>query len=217
MPQSSRHFFNYDLLMSYVRQAGKALIFRRRDVILSAGDRNDWVFFIEKGSAKVTLTSLQGKEAVIDILHEGDFFGESALDNHRLASPTNTVALTDLQLTRIGREALLRLLHTQPYACDAFISIMAGLIARTRSEIAAHLLYGSEQRLARALLSVAHLRSDEQFRLVTKISQQELASMIGVTRQRVNILLKRFRKLGLIDYAGGLRIHRSIRSAATKD
>lgn len=206
-----------ELLSSRFREAGRMLKFRRRQAIFSVGDNSDAFYFIESGSAKLTLTSQQGKEAVISVLHAGDFFGESALRMDRALRSTNAVAITELRALKIERDAMLHLLHTQSDTCDAFISRLVEVISQLNSNIAGQLLYGSEQRLARVLLSVAHLRQHEESQLLPKMSQQDIANMIGITRQRVNTLLKRFKEQGLVDYAGGLRVHSSIRSAARLD
>ena len=214
MQPSSRGPTETDVLINRVRQAGKTVRFRKREVIFLAAERSDSLYFLESGIAKLTLTSLHGKEAVISILHAGDFFGETALNIGEAPRSTNAIALTDVQATRIGREPMLRLLHSQPDARDAFISCLISVITRLKEDVAGQLLYGSEQRLARALLSVAQLRENESIRVLPGMSQQELANMIGITRQGVNSLLKRFKKLGLVDTAGGLRVHSSIRHAA---
>lgn len=193
------------------------LRFRKRQIIFSIGDRSDSVFFIESGSVKLTLTSPQGKEAVVAVLHAGDFFGANVLSERRMARANNAIAVTDLRAISIGRETMLHLLHHRQEICDAFVSLLVDRILKLKQDIGDQLLYGSEQLLARALLSVAHLDEKQESQVLPKMSQQDLANMIGITRQRVNALLKRFRKSGLIDYAGGLRVHSSIRNATHLD
>ena len=217
MKFARHHTSSTEILLRQVRQSGKLLRFRKRQIIFSIGDRSDSFFLIESGSVKLTLTSPQGKEAVVGVLHPGDFFGANVLGEHRTPRANNAIAVSDLCAITMGREAMLQLLHQRPEICDAFIFYLIDRILKLHQDIGDQLLYGSEQRLARALLSVAHLNEKQESQVLPKMSQQDLANMIGITRQRVNALLKRFKKSGLIDYAGGLRVHSSIRNAAHQD
>lgn len=217
MRTGRHHLSNAELLFRRLHQTGKLLRARKRQIIFSVGDRSENLFLVESGSVKLTLTSLQGKEAVVSVLHPGEFFGTNVLSELPMPCSTNAIAVTDVRAITIGREPVMRILRDQPAACIAFISCMVNHISQLNAEIGSHLLYGSEQRLARALLSMAHLHEDQESQVLPKMSQQDLASMIGITRQRVNTLLKRFRESGLIDYSGGLRVHSSIRNAARLD
>lgn len=207
--------FDIRPLLDRLSQARKTVLFRRRQIIFSEGDRSDSIYFIESGNTKLTMTSQKGKEAVIAVLGGGRFFGENALDPDRLPRATNAVALTDLRVARIEREAMLRLL-AEPDVCYGFISYLIRTSEELKEELANNLLYASEQRLARALCSLSHLNERDLYRSVPEMSQQDLANMIGITRQRVNALMKRFKKLGFIDYASGLRVHGSIRDITGK-
>jgi CRP/FNR family transcriptional regulator, cyclic AMP receptor protein len=213
--RSFSKFLGTSFPVSHRSQGGKTLWFRKRQIIFSAGDHSDGVFFIESGAAKLTLTSPKGREAVVGVLHEGDFFGEDALDDSRPLRSTSAIALTDLRAVRIGRDAMLLLLRTEQNVTRAFVSYLIRSIAALTVNMGDHLLYGGEQRLARALLAVAQPGTDRS-KAMPKFTQQDLADMIGITRQRVNALMSRFRRLGLVDYADGLRIHSSLRNAAQK-
>lgn len=212
MAPSISSSFDIKSFLGSLGQARKTVAFRKRQIIFSVGDRSDSIYFIESGSAKLTVTSAKGKEALLAVLDVGRYFGEGALDSGRLPRSTNAIALTNLRATRIEREAMLRLLRTEGDACHGFISSLIRTAEEFKGELANNLLYASEQRLARALCSLAHLDERDVYQHVPELSQQELANMVGITRQRVNALMKRFRKLGFIDYAGGLRVHGSIRN-----
>ena len=208
--------FNLYSLLGKVSHARKTVLFRKRQIIFSVGDRSDSIYFIESGSAKLTVTSAKGREAVIAVLERGRFFGENALDADRLPRSTNAIALTELRAARIEREAMLRLLRAEQDVCHSFISCLIRNAEELKGELANNLLYASEQRLARALCSLSQLSEHDPYQRVPQLSQQELANMIGITRQRVNVLLKRFKNLGFIDYANGLKVYRSIRDVAGK-
>jgi len=186
-------------------------------MIFAAGDRSDFIFFIEDGSVKLTVGSRAGKEAVTAVLHEKQFFGEEVLFANRVPRSSNAIAITDLQVVPIERNAMLRVLSRNPEMCEAFISSLVGLIAHLNGELADGLLYSSEQRLIRTLLSVSTPSKPGTFPRVLQLSQQDLASMIGTSRQRVNVLMQRFKKLGLVDCSHGLRVHGSIRKLVRED
>jgi CRP/FNR family transcriptional regulator, cyclic AMP receptor protein len=165
---------------------------------------------------KLTVCSPEGKEAVTAILDGKQFFGEEALAGRHFPRSTNAVALTGVQLTHIERDDMLRLLFTNKELLSSFLSTLVELIKHLNEELADSLLYNSEQRLVRALLSVAELDEGDDVQRLPPISQQDLASMIGTSRQRVNVLMQRFKKLGLVDYSHGLRIQASIRGFKKK-
>lgn len=181
-------------------------------MIFAVGDRSDFMFFIEHGSVKLTVGSREGKEALIAVLHEKQFFGEEVLFTKPFSRSSNAIALNDLQVAPIERNAMLRVLCRDRELCEAFISSLVGSLARLNGELAASLIYNHEQLLIRALLSISRASKADGFKRVSQFSQQDLASMIGTSRQRVNALLQRFKKLGLVDYSHGLRVHGSIHS-----
>src|SRR5258708_2495832 len=86
--------------------ARKTVLFRQRQVIFSVGDTSDSIFFVESGSAKLTVISVEGREALVTTLDEGDLFGEEALDSDRLPRANNAIAITHLRVSRIEREAM---------------------------------------------------------------------------------------------------------------
>ena len=216
MPPSSAGSLATDPLFASLSKTKRSVVFRRQEPIFSVGDRSDSIFFIESGNAKLTLNSPQGKEAVVAILDVGDFCGEEALDVNRPRRSTNAIALTQLRATKIERDAMLRLFSNDSRASVRFISSLIGLVTHLRTDLADHLLYGSEQRLARTLLAIAHVEHGDPYRRLPNLNQQELANMIGLTRQRVNVLMQRFKKLGFIDNSHGLRVHSSIRKIIGK-
>jgi CRP/FNR family cyclic AMP-dependent transcriptional regulator len=213
---SISHSVNIDPLLNSLCAARKTLLFRKRQTIFSVGDRSDSIFFIERGTAKLTVTSVEGREAVVTVLDAGHFFGEGALHADRLPRANNAIALTDLRAWRIERETMLRLLRNDRDISLAFTSYLIQLVEQLRGGLSDSLLYASEQRLALALLSAAPLGNNDDWQRVPNLSQQDLANMIGTTRQRVNALMRGFWKLGFIDYSRGLRVHSSIRSVTDR-
>ena len=209
--------FVSDLILAALGAPKKTLSFHKKQMIFAAGDRSDFIYFIEHGSVKLTVGSRAGKEAVTAVLHGKQFFGEEVLFVSCVPRSSNAIAITDLQVVPIKPNALLRVLSRNPEICEAFISSLVGLITHVNGELADALLYSGEQRLIRALLSVPKSSKPGVFPRVLQLSQQDLASMIGTTRQRVNVLIQRFKKLGVVDCSHGLRVHGSIRKLVEED
>jgi CRP-like cAMP-binding protein len=215
-PSTPGHL-HIDSLFGSLGSAKKVVYFRKGQIVFSQGDRSNSLFYIQQGSVKFTVTSRKGKEAIIAILDGGSVFGVDALDADRPPHSSNAIALTDVRAAKIDPDAMLRLIYSEGDACDLFLTHLIKLNAKLTADLAHHLLYSSEIRLARALSSIAKLYGDAQHQPLPKLDQQDLANMIGVTRQRVNGLLKRFRKLGYVDDAHGLSVHRSILNIAGQD
>jgi len=192
-----------DVLLGKLGDEQKGVFFRKNQMIFSQGDRSDSIFYIQKGSVKLTLISRQGKEAVIAILGAGSFFGDSAFASDRPPRPHHAVALMDVRVMRINPNAMLRLIHQDEGVCDAIISSLVSLKTDIIGSYADNLLYFAQQRLARLLLKMGRSDEDPEIGRVPKLRQQDLANMIGVSRQRVNLLLKALKKAGpLIDDSG---------------
>jgi CRP/FNR family transcriptional regulator, cyclic AMP receptor protein len=214
MQLTTRQSIQHDPLLSLLANTGKTALFGKRQVIFSVGDRSDALFLIQSGIVKLTVASDEGTEAVTSVLEREHFFGDEALDPERLSRSTNAIALTGVQVVRIHRDTIFRVLRSNPEICAAFMSYLVRQVAHLRQELANTLLYNSEQRLARALLSLVQFGKANDPQAVSNLSQQDLANMIGSTRQRVNALMQRFREMGFVDYSRGLRIHSSIRNVA---
>jgi CRP/FNR family cyclic AMP-dependent transcriptional regulator len=198
--------------------AGRTLAtYRPHSPIFAQGDVADAVFYIQSGQVKLTVVSAQGKEAVIAILEAQAFFGEGCLAGQprRIATATT---LTDGVLMRIEKSAMMRVLHAEPAFAALFTAYLLSRNRRIEEDLIDHLFNSSEKRLARVLLLLAHFGKDGQTELVVpRISQETLAEMVGTTRSQVSFFLNKFRRLGFIDYNGGLRVHSSLLSVVLHD
>jgi CRP/FNR family cyclic AMP-dependent transcriptional regulator len=192
----------------------RAVRFAEKEIIFSKGERSDSIFYIEKGMVKLTVTSRQGKEAIIGVFSRGDFFGESCIADDQPPRFHNAVALTDLRALKVDRDSIMRTLLEQSDACYGFLTHILRCNARIQDDLVNNLLDSSEERLARALVLLARSSKVEPS---ARISQQTLAEMIGTTRQRVNVLMQRFRKSGLIEYGRGLEVRESLRTIFRND
>jgi CRP-like cAMP-binding protein len=172
MPLSTPGALRVDPLLNSLGNARKIDYFRKNQLIFSLGDHSESVFYIQKGGVKLVVTSRQGKEAVIEVLHGGSFFGENALAPNRHRRLNHAIAVTDVRALRIDPDAMLHMLHKDVDVCDAFISSLIELRVRVQENFANNLLYSSEERLARVLSSIAKSHKDAQ--AWPKVTQQEL-------------------------------------------
>jgi CRP/FNR family cyclic AMP-dependent transcriptional regulator len=176
----------------------------RGDVIFTQGDPCEHVWYIDSGDIKLSVVSRVGKEAVVALLGSGDFLGEGGLAGQP-SQLNSATAITPSAVVAIAKHHMLRILHAHHAMSDRFIAHMLARNIRSEEELIDHLLNSSEKRLARTLLLLArHGTPSAPNCIVLKISQGTLAEMIGTTRSRVNFFLNKFRKLGLIEYAGQL-------------
>jgi len=192
------------------------LQFRRGGVVFAQGDRGHDVRYLQKGSVKLSVISHSGKEAVVAILGPGDFFGEGVLAGQTVRIATAT-AIAASRVLAIEKDAMTRLIHDQPAFSDRFIAYMLARNIRIEADLVDQLFNSSEKRLARALLLLARYGSGDPHPTLPRVSQETLAEMIGSTRSRVNFFMNKFRKLGFIDYNGGITVHRSLLSVVLHD
>ncbi len=182
---------------------------RQKQIIFAQGDMGNAVFYIHKGCVKFTVTSKQRQNATIALLGPGDFLGEGCLSagpSRRLGSAT---AITACTLLRMTRKEIQRAIRRKRGFSETLIAYLLAYITQIHDDLTDQVLSSSERRLARTLLLLANFgENGNSDGVVPKISQQVLAEMIGTTRSRVSFFMNRFRKLGLIDYNGTLRVHR---------
>ena len=192
--------------------------FRKQQKVFAQGDPADAVFYILKGKIKLTVLSRQGKEAVIALLEKGNFFGEGCLAGQRLRMATATAA-TDGSIVRLEKMAVIDLLREEPTFSELFMSYVLSRNVRIEADLVVDQLFNSsEKRLARILLLLAHVGKEPEAEIVVPtISQETLAGMVGTTRARVSAFMNKFRKLGFIEYNGGLRVHSSLLNVVLHD
>jgi CRP/FNR family cyclic AMP-dependent transcriptional regulator len=205
---------------AFLESAGlgkRVAAYRRKEVVFSQGDPCETVMYVQSGAIQLSVLSNTGKQAIVAVLGPGEFLGEGALAGHpiRLETATATVASTVLV---IPKRQMIRLLHSQHAFSDRFIAHMLLRNARLEADLVDHLFNSSEKRLARTLLLLARYGKENQpQRLLPRISQETLAEMVGTTRSRVNFFMNKFKKLGFIEYEGGLKINPSLLTVVVHD
>jgi CRP/FNR family cyclic AMP-dependent transcriptional regulator len=189
-----------------------------RQALFSQGNAADSIFYLQKGRAKLTVVSKNGKEATITLLSAGDFVGEESIAGAvglRLATATAITVCTALV---IERAEMLRVLHEEHSFSDLFLRFLLDRSMRTQADLVDQLFNSSEKRLARILLLMAEFgKPGEPETLIPKITQETLAEMIGTTRSRVSFFMNRFRKLGFIEYNSRIRVHKSLLNVILHD
>src|SRR5580700_2629818 len=199
--------FDPDRFLATIGQGRKCLTVARKKRIFVQGDPADAVFYILKGKVRLTVVSKTGKEATIGILSQENFFGEGSLAGQALRMGS-AAAMTDCQILRIEKKAMMDALHHEHALSDLFVAYLLARNIRYEEDLVDQLFNSSEKRLARVLLMLAHFgKEGVPETVVPKISQETLAEMIGTTRSRVSFFMNRFRKLGFIHYNGGLQVH----------
>ena len=181
-------------------------------VIYAQGDAAKSVMYLQSGGVKLTVVNELGKEAVVGILEPGDFFGEGCLAGQPIRMGTAT-SITPSTVLVIEKKEMFKVLHEEHALSDRFIKFMLARNIRMEEDLVDQLFNSSEKRLARTLLLLARYGKENQpHGVLPKMSQETLAEMIGTTRPRVNFFMNKFRKLGFIEYNGGLQINTSLLS-----
>ena len=184
--------------------------YRKNESIFSQGDAAETVMYVQKGGVKFSVVNGSGKEAVVAMFGPTDFFGEGCMAGQTLRMGTAT-AVTPTTLLEMHKEELLRVLHAEHELSDRFIAYMLAHNIRVEEDLIDQLFNSSEKRLARTLLLLARYGEQEQpDRILPKVSQETLASMVGTTRSRVNFFMNKFRKLGFIEYNGKIKVNKSL-------
>jgi CRP-like cAMP-binding protein len=185
--------------------------------IFAQGDPATTVMYVENGGVRLSVLSHAGKQAVVAVLDAGHFFGEGCLagQSQRMATAT---AMTPSTILAVEQQEMVRQLRARPAFADHFLTHMLTRNIRIEEDLIDQLFNSSEKRLARTLLLLARYGEPEvSHRALPKVSQELLAEMVGTTRSRVNFFMNKFRKLGFIDYNGGLKIHNSLLSVVLRD
>ena len=209
--------FDLEAFLESAAVSRRIVRFARGAVVFAQGDDANSVFYLQTGGVKLSVLSLTGKEAVVAMLGPGDFFGEGCLAGQQIRMGTAAAVVATTALS-IPKQEMTRTLHEQPAFSDRFIAHMLSRNIRIEEDLVDQLFNSSEKRLARTLLLLARYgKEDASHRVLPMLSQETLAEMVGTTRSRVNFFMNKFRKLGFIEYNGGLKIHESLLSVVLHD
>ena len=217
MPRKRSITFDPQAFLATVGKGKTILQCRKNQVLFSQGDTADAIFYIQEGKMKLTVISHRGKEAVVGILVGGSFLGEACLAGRSIHLGTATTMAAST-VVRIDKTTMIRVLHDEPVFSELFLAYVLSRNLRIEEDLVDQLFNSSEKRLARVLLLLAHIGKERKPEpALAKISQETLAEMIGTTRSRVSFFMNKFRKLGFIEYNGGLTVHSSLLNIVLHD
>jgi CRP-like cAMP-binding protein len=204
--------------LASIGEGRRVVTFSKKQTVFAQGDAADSVFYVQEGKVRLTVVSKIGKEATLGILSEKQFFGEGSLAGQALRMGSAT-AMTDCELLRIDKRAMMLALHREHKFSDLFVAYLLARNVRYEEDLVDQLFNSSEKRLARLLLMLAHFgKEGVPETVIPKISQETLAEMIGTTRSRVSFFMNRFRELGFLDYGqNGLQVHSSLLNIVLHD
>src|SRR5690242_20460758 len=209
--------FDVQLFLNSVGLGRRVAKFQEKETIFLQGDPAKNVMFIQEGGVKLTVVNKTGKEGVVAILRAGDFLGEGCVAGQSICMATAT-AITPTSVLVIEKNEMIRVLHKEHALSDRFIAYMLARNIRVEESLIDQLFNSSEKRLARTLLLLARYgKSDKPVRAVPPISQETLAKMVGTTRSRVNFFMKKFQRLGFIEYKNGLKVNNSLLTVVLHD
>jgi len=199
--------FNPHTFLSTIGKGRDMVSFQKKKTIFAQGDSRDGLFFVQSGKVQLSVVSEDGREAILGILGEGDFFGEGGLAGQPLRMSSAT-ALTDCILLHIERKAMVHAMSLEPKLSAMFVKYLLKRNIRYQDDLVDQLFNSSEKRLARVLLLMAQFGKEGVPEVsVPRLSQETLAEMVGTTRSRVSFFMNRFRKLGFINYRVGNNLH----------
>jgi CRP-like cAMP-binding protein len=215
--RQARPQFDPKIFLAKVGKGRTMGTYQKNKSIFSQGDLADAIFHIQRGKIKLTVVSKQGKEAIVGILGAGDFFGEGCLAGQPRRMATAS-ALSECSVVRVEKSAALRVIHDEPEFAELLLSYLLSRNIRIEEDLVDQLFNSSEKRLARVLLLLANFGKDGKPEpVIAKISQETLAEIVGTTRSRVSFFMNKFRKLGFVNYNGGMQVHSSLLSVILHD
>ena len=213
------HAIDWEALLAGIPGGKSVLEYGVNRNIFVQGQPANSVFYLRRGKVKLSVTSQQGKEAIVAILGAGDFFGEGCLAGQPLRIST-AIAVTDCTLMRIEKPVMTRMLHEQHGISELFVTHLLSRNIRFEGDLVDQLFNSSEKRLARILLLLSHFGKESRAETVLpRINQESLAQMVGTTRSRTSHFMKKFKDLGFIDYnnSGELTVNSGLLSVVLHD
>lgn len=217
MGKAASKTFDPKSFLSKISRGATVTSYAKGETIYAQGDKADHIFYVQKGSVKVVVTSSQGKEAVVGILEAGQFFGEGSLGGQTIRIGT-TVALETCTITAVEKAVMVEVLHRETSFSEMFMAYLLKRNNRIEEDLVDQLFNSSEKRLARVLLLLSNFGTDNGSRsIATNITQETLAELIGTTRSRVSFFMNKFRRLGFIAYNGKIEVHPALLNAVLRE
>jgi CRP-like cAMP-binding protein len=182
-----------DDALAKVVEAGKDLEMRRGDVLFREGDDPDELFVVLSGRIAIANKSIDGRESMVALMEEGDLFGEMGLFDGRGRS-AEARALETSVVTAVPYGPVRNLYQDDPALLWRVVAMLAGRLRTMDAALADSVFLDVTGRTAKRLLDLAG--EEDEFSL--PITQEELAGMVGASRERVNKAIASFIRLGWI-------------------
>ena len=196
---------------SGVSLGGKVSQYRGKQTIYKQGAPADSLFYIQEGGVRLSELTKQLASPIVAILGAGEFFGEHCLAGNPLRAST-AVTLSSSSIRAVQKDKMLALLRKENKTSNSMVAYLLSSVQKYQDHVSQLLTSSAEQRLARVLLHLAHMnKKGQNFTEIPFLSHQVLAEMVGTTRPRINLFMNQFRKLGYIDYDGGIEVRQSLR------
>jgi len=197
-----------DTLISYSRVER----YRAGREIFAKGSPGQSLMAVLRGSVKISSLSVGGKEVVFAIYNEGEIFGDmSVLDGGERSA--DATAMTDCELLVLSRRDILPLLERRADLCMILLKVLCHRLRQTSEQVEDVVFRHLESRVAKALLQLVErvgLRALNSPSVELHVSQRELGSMAGGSRESVNKILQNWHRQGLIDISKGSIIIRNV-------
>jgi len=209
--------FDPDKFLTTVGGGRTITTYRPKTFVFQQGITCDAVFYIQKGQVELTVISKQGKERVVGMLGPASFIAEGCLAGHPLYL-ASARALTPATVARIEKDTMIEAMRLHPELSERFMAFLLLRNSQIEADLVDQLFNSSEKRLARLLIMLAQVGQEAELREVTTpISQEVLAARVGTTRSRINQFMNKFRKMGLIEYNGHLKVHSSLLNVIVRE
>ena len=185
-------------------------------VLFRQGDSSQAVYYVCSGKVAITVVSQQGKEGVLGMLSAGDFVGEGSLTGSA-ANPATATAATACEIMRIPCDVMRRMVNENAQLAAHFMAFLLRRTMQVEADLVDHLFNSSEKRLARILILMSNFDREGGPETIPSISQELLAQRVGTTRSRINFFMNKFRRLGLIEYNGWVKVNRGLMDVVLED
>lgn len=177
--------------------------YRRGAVIFARGDPADSLYIVKEGKVRILFLSDKGTETIVHILDEGGIFGELLLSEENRAF--TAMAATDVLVTAFSKRSFLEILGAIPAVSGNFIRLLSSRLAKVERGFGDFAHTWSYHRLARVLLQLCDEYGKETAQgtaILLRLTHEDIANMIGTTRETVTTQLNRFRRLKLVGRQG---------------
>ena len=177
--------------------------FQRYEPVFYMGEPADHVYLVKEGKVKLSRISPSGKEKVLDIFEPGDIFGELSLFADEVRS-NQAIAMESARVASIGKDVLLSLLKQTPSIAIDLLKLISGRLAEAQDQIETLSFDKTSERLAKTLLRMGedygHWDNDGRLKIHHSYTHEELAQIIGTSREIISSAMASFRKEGYIRY-----------------